>query len=96
MKSTDHPRKRVKALKHPPSIIPQQFRKTQGGQMTGPLLQRIQDLRRTLSDAATECDALLYGQPFDATLALQRLSAALNRLAARCERVRTALDSREG
>lgn len=96
MESKGHTRERVEALEHPPSITRQQVRKTKGGQITGPVLRRIDDLRLTLSDAATECDVLLYGQPSEVTQALKRLPAVLKRLAVRCERVRTALDARAG
>jgi hypothetical protein len=64
--------------------------------MTGPILEQLADLRRSLTDVATECDAIIFAQPWNATEALRRLPGLLDRLAVRVERVRLALRGEEG
>jgi hypothetical protein len=63
--------------------------------MTGPVLKQIAGLRRSLTDVATECDAIIYAQPWNATEALRRLPGILDQLAVRVERVRRALQGED-
>jgi hypothetical protein len=59
--------------------------------MTGPVLQQLADLRRSLTDVATECDAIIYAQPWNARRALQRLPGLLDQLLARADLMKQAL-----